>query len=196
MAKSFEEIVEKVKNQSRKKIAVAAVEDEFVLQATKEAIDKGIVDAILIEDEKKIVEISQRINLNVNVLQIIDETDINKAALKAVELVSSGKADMLMKGLVETSTILKAVLNKETGLRTGKLMSHVGVFEIPGFDRLIFITDEMSLGQMVEDVKLSVNGRNSVHFYGRTGGMVPQPEEIFNKIKDIVSFSEDAVTRR
>ena len=58
-----------------------------------------------------------------------------------MELVSSGKADMMMKGLVDTATFLRAVLNKEVGLRTGKQMSHVAVFEIPGYDRLIFLTD-------------------------------------------------------
>ena len=59
----------------------------------------------------------------------------------AVELVSSGKADMVMKGLVDTATFLRSVLNKEVGLRTGKLMSHVAVFEIEGIDRLIYLTD-------------------------------------------------------
>ncbi|MEG2017247.1 MAG: bifunctional enoyl-CoA hydratase/phosphate acetyltransferase, partial [Clostridium sp.] len=63
------------------------------------------------------------------------------ATLEAVKLVSSGQADMMMKGLVDTATFLKAVLNKEFGLRTGKQMSHIGVFEIPGYDRLLFITD-------------------------------------------------------
>ncbi|MEG2354362.1 MAG: phosphate acyltransferase, partial [Clostridium sp.] len=67
--------------------------------------------------------------------------DVRKAALFAVQLVSSGKADMVMKGLVDTATFLRSVLNKEIGLRTGKLMSHVAVFEIEGIDRLIYLTD-------------------------------------------------------
>ena len=64
-----------------------------------------------------------------------------KATLKAIELVSSGTADMVMKGLVDTATFLRSVLNKEVGLRTGKLMSHVSVFEVEGIDRLILLTD-------------------------------------------------------
>ncbi len=62
--------------------------------------------------------------------EIIDENDNRKAALKAVEVVSSGKADMVMKGLIDTANFLRAVLNKEIGLRTGKIMSHIAVFEV------------------------------------------------------------------
>lgn len=141
MIRSFEEILEKIKGQRPKKIAIAVAQDEPVLEAVRDAAKESIIEAILIGDKNKIIEISNRINFSVNDLQIIDEPDNNRAALKAVELVSNGKADILMKGLLETSVILKAVLNKEVGLRTGRLMSHVGVFEIPGYNRLIFITD-------------------------------------------------------
>ena len=64
--------------------------------------------------------------------EIMDIKDPKKATLEAVKLVSSGHADMVMKGLVDTATFLRSVLNKEVGLRTGKLMSHVAVFEIEG----------------------------------------------------------------
>jgi phosphate butyryltransferase len=156
---SFSEILEKVKSNERKKIAVAAAQDEPVLEAIRDAMNIGIVEAILVGDKDKILEIAGKINLNVNDLEIIHEPDNNKAALKAVELVSSGKAHMVMKGLLETSTILKAVLNKEIGLRSGKLMSHVAVFEIPGFDRLIFVTDAAL--NMYPDLKVKVDILNN-----------------------------------
>jgi phosphate butyryltransferase len=156
---SFSEILEKVKSNERKKIAVAAAQDEPVLEAIRDAMNIGIVEAILVGDKDKILEIADKINLNVNDLEIIHEPDNNKAALKAVELVSSGKAHMVMKGLLETSTILKAVLNKEIGLRSGKLMSHVAVFEIPGFDRLIFVTDAAL--NMYPDLKAKVDILNN-----------------------------------
>lgn len=159
MVKSFSEILEKVKTGERKKIAVAAAQDEPVLEAVRDAMEIGLVDAILVGDKEKIIEIAKKIAFNVNDLEIIDEPDNNKAALKAVELVSSGKAHMVMKGLLETSTILKAVLNKEIGLRTGKLMSHVAVFEIPGFDRLIFVTDAAL--NMYPDLKAKVDILNN-----------------------------------
>jgi phosphate butyryltransferase len=159
MLRSFSEILEKVKSNERKIIAVAAAQDEPVLEAIRDAINIGMVDAILVGDKKKIVEIAEKINLSVNDLEIIHEPDNNKAALKAVELVSSGKAHMVMKGLLETSTILKAVLNKEIGLRTGRLMSHVAVFEIPNFDRLIFITDAAL--NMYPDLKAKIDILNN-----------------------------------
>lgn len=159
MIKSFNEIMEKVKKQKRKRIVVAAAQDEPVLEAVRDAVSEGFVEAILVGDKEKIVQIAHKINFDVNDLEIIDETDNTKAALKAVELVSTGKADMLMKGLLETSTILKAVLNKEIGLRTGRLMSHVAVFEIPGFDRLIFITD--AAFNMYPDIKAKIDILNN-----------------------------------
>jgi phosphate butyryltransferase len=141
MIKSFDEIVKKVKEQEMKKIAVAVAQDEPVLEAVKAAKSQGIADAILVGDKEEIVSIALKIGMNPDDFEIINEPDINKAALKAIEVVSSGKADMVMKGLIDTSSFLRAVLNKEVGLRTGKLMSHVAVFEIPGYDRLIFLTD-------------------------------------------------------
>jgi len=141
MSNSFREILDKVKNNNRKTIAVAAAQDEPVLEAIRDAKNLGLINAILVGHKDKIIKIAKSIDLDVNDLEIIHEPDNNKAALKAVELVSTGKAQMVMKGLLDTATILRAVLNKEIGLRTGRLMSHVAVFEIPGYDRLIFITD-------------------------------------------------------
>lgn len=159
MSKSFSEILDKVKNNARKTIAVAAAQDEPVLEAIRDAKKLGLINAILVGDRDKIIEIAKSIGLDVNDLEIIHEPDNNKAALKAVELVSSGKAQMVMKGLLDTATILRAVLNKEIGLRTGRLMSHVAVFEIPNFDRLIFITDAAL--NMYPDMKAKINILNN-----------------------------------
>ena len=81
------------------------------------------------------------INIDLDSYKLIDEKDLSKASLTAVSLVSEGKADMVMKGLVDTSIILKAVLDKEVGLRTGNILSHVAVFDVDGYDRLFFVTD-------------------------------------------------------
>ena len=79
--------------------------------------------------------------MDLSQFEIINEEDVKKATLLAIKLVSTGEADMVMKGLVDTATFLRSVLNKEIGLRTGNLMSHVSVFDIEGFNRLIFLTD-------------------------------------------------------
>lgn len=141
MIKSFDEIIGKVKSQAIKTVAVAVAQDEPVLEAIRDAKKNGIANAILVGDKEEIITIGKKIGMNMDDFQIVDEKNVNAAALAAVKLVSSGKADMMMKGLIDTATFLRAVLNKEVGLRTGKQMSHIAVFEIPGYDRLIFLTD-------------------------------------------------------
>ncbi|MDW8802839.1 phosphate butyryltransferase [Clostridium sp. A1-XYC3] len=141
MLKNFQHVIQKVKNQKTKKLAVAIAQDRHVLEAIKDADMKGIAQAILVGDKFKIATIAAELDMDLTRFEIVDEANNKKAALKAVELVSSGKADMVMKGLIDTASFLRAVLDKEVGLRTGKLMSHVGVFEISNFDRLIFLTD-------------------------------------------------------
>lgn len=141
MIKSFEEVLEKVKNQKTKTVAVAVAQDEPVLEAVNDARTAKVANAILVGDEEKIKTIAKKIGMDITKYEIVNEPNDKKAALKAVELTSTGKADMVMKGLLDTANFLRSVLNKEIGLRTGKLMSHVAVFEIPGFDRLMFLTD-------------------------------------------------------
>ena len=141
MSRNFDDLLKKVNDCSKKKVAVAVAQDEPVLEAVKAAKEKGIADAILVGDEAKIREIAEKINMDLTQFELVNVENPNKAALEAISLVSSGKADMVMKGLVDTATFLRCVLNKEVGLRTGKLMSHVSVFEIEGIDRLILLTD-------------------------------------------------------
>jgi phosphate butyryltransferase len=141
MIKTFDEVISKVKSKSMKKVAVAVAQDEPVLEAIRDAKKNGIANAILVGDKEEIVKIARTIGMNIDDYEIVDEKDVNKAAIETVKLVSSGKADMMMKGLVDTATFLRAVLNKEVGLRTGKQMSHIAVFEVPSYDRLLFVTD-------------------------------------------------------
>ena len=141
MSKSFEELISKANQKTLKKVSVSNAQDEPVLQAVKAAKEQNIATAILVGDEAKIREIAASIDMDLTDFEIINEPDTEAAALKAVELVHNGKADILLKGLLETKTFLKRVLNKEVGLRTGKMLSHVCVFEIEGINRLLFFTD-------------------------------------------------------
>ena len=137
----FETLIEKARTGIVKKVAVAVAQDEPVLEAIAEAKRLGIADAVLVGDKEKIEIIAAKLGMDLSQFEIIEEKNIGKAALKAVELVSTGYADMVMKGLLDTATFLRSVLNKDIGLRTGRLMSHVAVFEIDGIDRLILLTD-------------------------------------------------------
>ena len=141
MSKSFEELISKANQKTLKKVSVSNAQDEPVLQAVKAAKEQNIATAILVGDEAKIREIAASIDMDLTDFEIINEPDTEAAALKAVELVHNGKADILLKGLLETKTFLKSVLNKEVGLRTGKMLSHVCVFEIECINRLLFFTD-------------------------------------------------------
>ncbi len=141
MNKSFDELIAKVGECSMKKVAVSVAQDDAVLEAVKEAKKRGIADAILVGDEAKIREIAASIDMDLTGFEIIDEPDMIQASLTAVKLAHDGKADMYMKGLIDTKNFLKSVLDKEVGLRTGGALSHVCVFDIPGIDRLLYLTD-------------------------------------------------------
>lgn len=139
--KNFNEIYEKIKGSERRRvIAVAAAEDEPVLQAVTKAKELGLCDAVLVGDEEKILSLLKELSLE-STFKIIEEKNPAKAAKIAANLVREGECDILMKGLVDTKSLLRAVLDKETGLATGNLISHIAAFEVPGYDRLLFVTD-------------------------------------------------------
>jgi len=141
MKQRFDDIVSKVKECGMKRVSVAAAQDEAVLEAVKEAKKRGIATAVLVGDESKIREIAASIDMDLTEFEIIDEPDMIQASLKAVQLAHDGKVDMYMKGLVDTKNFLKSILDKNVGLRTGNPLSHVSVFDVPGIDQLLFLTD-------------------------------------------------------
>ena len=141
-SKHFHKLISGVKKLPMKKIAVAAAEDDFVLEALKIAKDEGLAESILVGDEKKIKEIAKTINMDLSQFKVIDQPDPPSAAKVAVKLVHDGEADMYMKGLISTKDFLRSVLDKEVGLRTGRVLTHVGVFEVKGIDQLLFLTDQ------------------------------------------------------
>lgn len=141
MIKNFADIIGRVRTEGIKRVAVAVAQDAPVLEAVVDARKMGIADAILIGDRGKIEKAAVDAGLNIEEFQIIDESGISQAAKTAVELVAAGSADMVMKGLIDTATFLKAVLDKEKGLRTGKVLSHVAVFDVPALERIILLTD-------------------------------------------------------
>ncbi len=141
MSKTFADLIAKVNECGMKKVAVAVAQDSAVLEAVKAAKERKIAEAILVGDEQKIKDIAASLNMDLSGFEIINVEDTTEAALTAVKLVHEGKADMYMKGLIDTKGFLKSVLDKEVGLRTGKPLSHVCVFEIQGIDHLLFLTD-------------------------------------------------------
>ena len=142
MIKKLDDIFDELKSCNEKAVlSVAAAHDEEVLLAVKDACEMNIIKAILIGEEDKIRKIADEIKFDLTDVEVINECDLKLCAEKAVKLVSSGKADYVMKGLLDTSIILKEVLNKEYGLRTDSLLSHVMIYEVPSYHKLLILTD-------------------------------------------------------
>ena len=141
MSKSFDDLLAMVKQCPKKKVSVAVAQDNEVLLAVKAAKEQGIADSILVGDLDKIKPIASELSMDLSDYEIIDVKDPIEAARTAVQQVHDGKADMYMKGLIDTKDFLRSVLDKEVGLRTGRPLSHVCVFEMEGVDHLLFLTD-------------------------------------------------------
>ncbi|MCR5213720.1 MAG: phosphate butyryltransferase [Eubacterium sp.] len=141
MKKTFDDLFESLSQISRKKVSVAVAQDTEVLLAVKAAKERNIADAILVGDADKIKEIADELNMDLSGYEVVDVKDPIEATRVAVKYVHDGEADMYMKGLIDTKDFLKSVLDKEIGLRTGKPLSHVCVFDMEGVDQLLFLTD-------------------------------------------------------
>ena len=154
MIRSLETLRTSLGEQGRSKIAVAVAQDAEVLLAVNAAYNLGLASAVLVGDEAEIRAIAEKLNIDLTNYEILHEADKNEACRKAVKLVRDKDADVVMKGIVDTSVILKAVLDKEIGLRMSPVLSHVAVFEVPGYDRLFYLTDAaMNIAPDVEAKK-------------------------------------------
>jgi phosphate butyryltransferase len=153
MYQNYRQIIDKIRTLGRITLSVAVAQDKDVLAAVKLAWDAGIADAVLVGDERQIRPLMKEVGLPDD-MPVVHEPDNNCAALQAVSMVSGGKAQVLMKGLINSSDFLRAALNKEVGLRTGRLLSHLAAFEIPDRDKLLFVTDGgMNIAPEVKEKK-------------------------------------------
>jgi len=139
--KDFDTLLRSVEEHPVRKVAVAVAQDVSVLRAVTEARERGIAEAVLVGDERQMREQAESTGLSLECFQVVHEPDPIKAVREAVRTVSRGEADILMKGYVHTDDFLRGVLDREVGLRTGSIMSHVFVAELPERQRLLFITD-------------------------------------------------------
>lgn len=141
MFRTLDEVVQAARGRRWVKIAIAAAQDIDCIEAMKQARELELAEGIFVGNGDKITALARAAGYEIPAAQIIHEPDEVQAARKAIALIREGKADLLMKGKIKTSAIVKAVLDKEAGLRTGRLLSQVIVFEVPGFNRLMISTD-------------------------------------------------------
>ncbi len=171
--KTIAELVSQSTIKKNTVISVAVAEDSHVLEAVSEAHQQGIADFILVGDEAKIRTIADQIQMDLTLFEIVHMDDVNSAAYKAVELVSQGRANVLMKGLVDTTVIMKAVLDRQIGIRSERKLSHLAVFEVAAYHKLLFVTDAaVNIAPDLEGkIQIIENAITAVHKLG-----LPEPK--------------------
>jgi len=162
MIKTLDFFIQKALETGTKKIVVAVAEDLAVLKAIGQARKMGMVSPILVGVKKNIFGLCNEIRFDLSNVEIIDQPDQIKACKTAVEIVKKGQANILMKGMVTTSVLLKAIIDKNNGLLEGKLLSHFAFFELAAYPKLLAITDAAmnispNFKKKVEIVRNSVN---------------------------------------
>lgn len=159
MVRNLKSLLDMAKEQKKMKLAVAAAQDEDVLIAVVEAAKYGIIEPVLVGDSEEINDIANKNGLDISSFEIVKAATLEEAAEKSVRMVNSGEADFLMKGYIDTSILLKAVLDKEYGLRTDSLLSHVMVYELEAYHKLLFLTDGgMNIDPSIDEkVKIAKN---------------------------------------
>lgn len=160
--KTLDTFAEIAKGKSKKYVAVAAADDRPVLEAIQSAKSAGIIEPILVGNLEKIRSIAKDINFELEGIKLISENNPASACVKSVDLVRSGDAQILMKGLVSTADYLRAILNKDNGLRKSGLLSHTGIFEVAAYHKIIGLTDAAQnispdLSEKVDIVKNAVD---------------------------------------
>jgi phosphate butyryltransferase len=138
--KDFTQLIEFAKNKAPKKCVVVCANDEKVLEGIRMAQELQLISPVLVGNKEKILKSAKDINLTIDNIEIHDTKDENDAIIKSLSIVKE-QGDFLMKGLLSSSNFLKGILDKHHGLRTGKILSHIAVLEIPGYHKLIFMSD-------------------------------------------------------
>jgi len=171
--KHLSELKDILVDKPTRRLVLAAAQDQTSLTSVISAARDGYIEPILVGDKEAIQNIASQNNLDISGVRMIHEPDTEVAVEIAVKMVRSNQADILMKGKVGTSTLLKAVLNKEWGLRTGSLLSHIAIFEVEAYHKLIAVTDvAMNIAPNLQDKIAIVN--NSVACLNRLGVELPK----------------------
>jgi len=173
MATSFAELIAAAQKKGPAVIAIAAADEPEVLLAAQDAERLGLGECILVGDRARITELAQRHQVHLERMLLLHQPEPELAARQVMQLVAQGHATVAMKGRVQTADFLRAALDRETGLRVGRLFTHVGVFEIPGFDRLIFISDAGVVVNPTLEEKIAIV-RNAIEVARRLGVECPR----------------------
>lgn len=138
----LEQMFDVLKSRPKKRLVAAYANDDHTICAVSQAVDNGLVEAILVGDEKTIASVCAAENIDINKFKIVQESDDVKAAATACDIINRGDGDILMKGLLPTDKYMRAILNKERGLCPANVtLSHMAVIENPNYHKLLFVSD-------------------------------------------------------
>ncbi len=171
---SLNSMVDVALKKGSRKLAVAVAQDEDVLKALCNAAEKQLITPILVGDKGEILAASKKAGVTISGFELVQEPDKNLACVKAVKLVKEGQADILMKGLVPTGQLVRAILDKENGLLQGGLLSHLAFFESPYYHKILCITDAaLNINPDLEEkVAIVRNAVNTLHRLGIANPLV------------------------
>jgi phosphate butyryltransferase len=170
---NFQVLLDAVARLPKTRVSVAGAAEPFILEGVKEAWRRGLIDPVLVGDQRGIVKAVLDVGLDPARMEIVHEPDLTQAAYTSAALVANGQADVLMKGKVSSTDFMRGLLAREFGLRGQGILSHLAAYELPGYPRLLFMTDgginiNPSLEQKVEII------RNAVEFLHRLGLAEPK----------------------
>jgi phosphate butyryltransferase len=161
---SLNGFVEIASHKGKKRLVIAVAHDTDVLLAAKSAFQAGITVPVLVGDKEKIVTAAKQAGLNLSDVEIIHEPDSQLACTQAVKMVRNGKADILMKGLVSTGILVREILNKDYGLLTGSILSHLAFFETAFYHKILCVTDAaLNISPDINDKIAIVRNAESVY---------------------------------
>jgi len=141
MIRTFSELVEAARARGPRRVAIVAAHEPATLQAARRAQDQGLAKCTLLADPERLEEAASEQGLSLDRFELIAEPAPHRAARRAVEMINAGQADLAMNGLAHPRHLIEAALDRERGLRVGRLLTDVSVFEIPDFGRLLLISD-------------------------------------------------------
>lgn len=173
MIRHLNDLVESAKQKRTRKLVLAAAGDEDALLAVKNAVNHGLIEPVLVGNMLNINIIAKKIGFDISEYESYHEEDKFLASKKAVELIREGKAEILMKGAVGTGTMMKAVLDKEVGLRKGDTLSHVAVFESPYYHKLLGVTDAAMNVNPDLETKIAII-LNAIEVFHKLGNHTPK----------------------
>ncbi len=191
--KDFNSLIKSLSSNATKKVVVAAAHDHHALEAVLNATADGIVNYLLVGRSQDIIAIGKELGTDINPANIIHADTDEDSAFRAVEQIRLGNGDFLMKGAIGTGTLLSAVLNRETGIRTDKLMNHFSLLEIPAYHKLLALTDAGMIIQPDLGTKKDMI-MNSVDFLQRLGCEQPKVAVMtaVENVTDKMPETEDA----